>query len=194
VKRICVFCGASPGSSPEYLAAARALGKALAQAGLELVYGGASVGLMGAVADSVLEHRGRVIGVIPQALVDRELAHSGLSDLQIVGSMHERKARMEELSDGFIALPGGFGTLDEFCEILTWAVLGIHGKPCGLLNVKGYYDGFLNFVDHATTQGFISIQDRRRILSDENHRDLLTQFHDYQAPEVKRWIRDQSQT
>ncbi len=153
--RICVFCGSNSGSSPDYLAAAADLGRQLAQRRIGLVYGGSNVGLMGALADATLNAGGHVIGVIPRSLVDREVAHRGLPDLRVVETMHERKALMAGLSDGFIAMPGGYGTFDELCEILTWAQLGIHSKPIGLLNILCYWDPFLAFLDHAVTAGFL---------------------------------------
>ena len=155
MKRICVFCGASTGTDPRHAEGARALGRAIAGRGLELVYGGGSVGLMGAVADAALGAGGRVTGVIPQVLQIRELAHRGLSDLRVVGSMHERKALMAELSDGFVALPGGMGTLEELSEVLTWAQLGLHARPVGLLDVGGYYRPLIAFFDRAVEAGFL---------------------------------------
>ena len=156
MKRICVFAGSSSGRQPSYRRAAEELGRALAMREVGLVYGGARVGLMGALADTVLSSRGQVTGVIPAALVAKEVAHNGLSDLRVVASMHERKATMADLADGFIALPGGWGTLDEFFEILTWGQLGLHQKPCGLLNVQGYFDRLLSFVGHSIEEGFVS--------------------------------------
>src|SRR5918998_1589884 len=168
MRRLCVFCGSSPGGHPDYLAAAAGLGRLLAQEGLGLVYGGASVGLMGAVADAALDAGAEVTGVIPQALVDREIAHPRVGDLRVVGSMHERKAVMAELSDGFITLPGGLGTMEELFEILTWNILGIYDKPCALLNVNGYYDGLELFLDHAAREGFVLPDDRAaRVVSDD---------------------------
>jgi uncharacterized protein (TIGR00730 family) len=155
VQRVCVFCGASSGRLPAYAEAARSFGAAAAARGLGVVYGGGRVGLMGAVADGALSRGGEVIGVIPQELVDRELAHSGLSELRIVGSLHERKAVMAELADGFVALPGGFGTLDELLEQLTWSQLGVHGKPIGLLDVEEYWRPLIGLARHATAEGFV---------------------------------------
>jgi uncharacterized protein (TIGR00730 family) len=155
MKRICVFCGSSSGTDPRYAEAARALGRAIAGRGLELVYGGGSVGLMGTVADAALAAGARVTGVIPQVLQIRELAHRGLSDLRVVGSMHERKALMAELSDAFVALPGGMGTLEELSEVLTWAQLGLHARPVGLLDVGGYYRPLVEFFDRAVSAGFL---------------------------------------
>ncbi len=155
MQRVCVFCGASSGRLPAYAEAARSFGAAAAARGLGVVYGGGRVGLMGAVADGALSRGGEVIGVIPQELVDRELAHSGLSELRIVGSLHERKAVMAELADGFVALPGGFGTLDELLEQLTWSQLGVHGKPIGLLDVEEYWRPLIGLARHATAEGFV---------------------------------------
>ena len=161
--RIAVFCGSRVGVDPAYAAAAAALGAVLARRGCELVYGGAHVGLMGILADAVLAPGGRVTGVIPTSMVDRELAHRGVTDLRIVGSMHERKALMASLADAFLVLPGGMGTLDELCEILTWAQLGIHAKPVGLLEVRDYWRGFLAFLDTAVAEGFLRTSDRDRL-------------------------------
>lgn len=188
MKNICVFCGSNPGSSPVYMEGAKQLGISLAEAGITLVYGGARVGLMGAVADTVLAHGGKVIGVIPKSLVDREIAHTGLTDLHIVGSMHERKALMSELADGFIALPGGSGTLEEFFEVFTWAQLGHHQKPCGLLNLNGYYTPLLQFIDHTIGEGFMKEDYRAMILSDSEPKPLLQRFEQYQAPEIVKWV------
>ena len=159
MRRICVFCGASSGRLPAYAAAARSLGATLAGRGLGLVYGGGRVGLMGAVADAALAGGGEVIGVIPQELVDRELAHAGLTELHIVSSLHERKARMADLADGFIALPGGFGTLDELLEQLTWSQLGLHAKPIGLFDVEDYWRPLIALARHATEEGFVRESD-----------------------------------
>lgn len=166
--RVCVFCGSSDGANPEYLRQTEQLGWALATKGWGLVYGGADIGLMGALADAVLERLGQVVGVIPQALVDREIAHDQLTELHVVSSMHERKARMAALADAFIALPGGYGTLDEFLEILTWAQLGIHQKPCVLINTAGYYDGLLSFLDHAVKEDFVRIHNRQLVMTARN--------------------------
>jgi uncharacterized protein (TIGR00730 family) len=176
MKRIAVFCGSNFGRGAEYRDMAVRLGRALAERGLGLVYGGGKVGLMGAVADSVLQGGGEVIGVITEDLVKKEVAHRGLADLRIVGSMHERKALMARLSDGFIAMPGGFGTLDEFCEILTWAQLGLHRKPSGILDVGGYFEFFLKFVDHSVTQGFIRREHRDALLVERSPQALLDGF------------------
>ena len=190
MKRICVFCGSSPGARPEYAQAARQLGHLLASKGIGLVYGGAKVGTMGQLASAALEAGGEVIGVIPEQLVEKEVAFIGLTDLQIVGSMHERKARMIELSDGFIALPGGLGTFEEFFEVLTWAQLGMHHKPCGFLNVCSYYDKLIAFLDHAVEQQFVKSEYRAMVLVDENPNGLLEKFAAYQPPKIDKaaWI------
>ena len=155
MKSICIYCGAHAGARPAYAEGARALGATMARHGMRLVYGGGCVGLMGAVADAILAEGGAVVGVIPQHLVDRELAHHGVTELRVVDSMHERKALMAELADAFIALPGGIGTLEELCEIMTWAHLGLHQKPCGILNIEGYFDGLCRFLDHAVEEQFM---------------------------------------
>ena len=173
MKRLCVFTGSYLGARPEYLAAAQALGRELAARGLELVYGGAHIGLMGALADTVLAENGRVVGVIPDRLVDREVAHHGLSELHVVGSMHERKAKMAELADGVIALPGGIGTLEELFEALTWRALNIHTKPCGLLNINHYYDLLLQFLQHTVDEKFLKAQYRALLLVEEHPGKLL---------------------
>lgn len=187
MKRICVFCGASAGNQSLYLEAARALGSAIAGAGLGLVFGGGKVGLMGAVADAALAAGGQVIGVIPAALRDLELGHEGVSELRVVNSMHERKATMAELSDGFIALPGGIGTLEEFFEIWTWAQLGIHRKPLGLLNVGGFYDLLLSFFDRSVvSSGFVEQKSRDVVLVANEPQQMLERFRNYQPPDIRR--------
>jgi hypothetical protein len=188
MKRICVYCGSSPGLLPDYSDAAQVLGHELAARGLGLVYGGASVGVMGAVADAVLEKGGQAIGVIPFALATREVAHDGLDELFVVESMHERKAKMAELSDGFIALPGGWGTIEEIFEMLTWAQLGFHQKPCGLLNISGYYDHLYTFLEHAIDQRFVREEYRPMIMMEQTAGGLLDRYQSYQAPTVKKWI------
>ena len=188
MKRICVYCGSSPGRSPRYREVARSLGHELAGRGLGLVYGGASVGVMGAVADGVLERGGEVIGVIPESLALKEVAHGGLSDLLVVGSMHERKAQMAELSDGFVALPGGWGTLEEIFEMLTWAQLGFHRKPCGLLNVGDYYDHLFAFIETAFSERFVRDEYRPMLIMDEDLARLLDRLRDYRAPQVRKWL------
>lgn len=179
MKRICVFCGSSPGARPEYADAARAMGRALVEGGMGLVYGGGHVGLMGIVADAVMRAGGEVIGVIPEALMRREVGHDGITDLRVVGSMHERKALMADLSDGFVAMPGGYGTFEEFCEVITWSQLGIHPKPCGLLNVAGYYGPLLALFDHAVQEGFVRTQHRALVLEDTSPAGLLEQMRHF---------------
>ena len=190
MRRICVFCGSSPGARPEYLQAAKQLGYTLASKDIGLVYGGARVGMMGKIAESVLEKGGEVTGVIPKGLVEKEVAFTELADLRVVDSMHERKALMAELSDGFIALPGGLGTIEEFFEVLTWAQLGIHPKPCGLLNVKQYYDRLLDFLDHTVNENFVEPEHRSMILVDENPEILLQKFETYHPPIIDKvkWV------
>jgi uncharacterized protein (TIGR00730 family) len=186
VKRLCVFCGANAGRSPRYRAAAVGLGGLLAKSGIGLVYGGAAIGLMGALADAARDAGGEVIGVIPQNLLEREVAHRGLADLRVVGSMHERKALMAELADGFIALPGGVGTLEELFEVWTWAHLGLHRKPCALLDVDGYYAGLAAFLDHVDGEGFLRAGVRGMLLIDDDPERLLARLRDYRAADVPR--------
>ena len=188
MNRICVFAGSSSGARPEYREAAVELGRVLAAHSISLVYGGARVGLMGAVADAVLAAGGTVTGVIPGALAEKEVAHSGLTDLRVVSSMHERKALMSELADGFVALPGGWGTLDELFEILTWAQLGIHRKPCGLLNVSGYFDGLLSFLEHSHVEGFVRREYQSMITVADSPGALLDRLATYRPPLVEKWI------
>ncbi len=188
MKRVCVFCGSSPGRDPIFLDAAGRVGRAIARRGLELVYGGAHVGLMRAVADAALAAGAHVIGVIPQSMVDREVAHTALPDLRIVASMHERKAMMETLSDAFLALPGGMGTLEEVCEIYTWGQLGLHAKPCGLLNIGGYYDPFLQLLDNAVEAGFLRSAHRTMVLVDSDPAALLDRFASYRPAIADKWI------
>lgn len=190
VGRICVFCGSRPGNRPEYLEVARRLGALLAERQIGLVYGGASVGVMGAVADAVLKGGGEVIGVIPRALVQRELAHDHLTELRVVESMHERKALMAELSDAVIALPGGFGTFEELFETVTWSQLGIHRKALGVLNVAGFYDGLLALVQHSVDEGFVPPEHRGLILEATEPETLLDLVIGYEPPPpVVKWIR-----
>jgi uncharacterized protein (TIGR00730 family) len=188
MKRVCVYCGSSKGARPSYVEAARELGAALVRRGFGLVYGGSNVGLMGAIADTVLAGGGEVTGIIPEPLVAKEVAHRGLSDLRVVGSMHERKALMAELADAFVALPGGFGTLEEFCEMLTWIQLGLHRKPCGLLNVEGYYDGLLSFFNHTVAEGFVRPEHRSVVLTDSGADALLEKVSKYEVPPLRKWI------
>jgi uncharacterized protein (TIGR00730 family) len=187
-----VFCGSNHGGRPEYADAARELGGLLADQSVALVYGGGRVGLMGVVADAVLEKGGDVIGVIPQALDTKELAHDGLTEMHVVDSMHERKALMADLADGFISLPGGLGTFDETFEILTWAQLGIHAKPCGLLNVGGYFDKLIGFFDHAVEERFIKAKHRDLTLVDDDPRRLIERMHAYRSPVTDKWIRQEN--
>ena len=168
LQRVCVFCGSSTGVRPEYRAAAQELAVQLAKQGIGIVFGGGGIGLMGVVADTALAHGAHVIGVIPSAMVAREIAHRGLPDLRVVASMHERKALMASLSDAFIALPGGFGTFEEFCEVVTWTQLGLHRKPCGLLNVAGYYDPLVDLFDRAVADGFVRPENRRIVVADSD--------------------------
>ena len=198
MKRICVFCGSNAGHDPRYRAAAEDLGRRLAADGIELVYGGGNVGLMGAVADACLAAGGTVTGVIPEALMGKEVAgrhvdHRTLTRLEVVDSMHTRKARMAELADGFIALPGGFGTFEEFCEILTWGQLGFHQKPMGLLNVNGFYDPLLAMFDRAVTDGFLRAQNRAMALADTGIDSLLAQMEAYRAEPVSKWLKEEKQ-
>jgi uncharacterized protein (TIGR00730 family) len=188
LQRLCVFAGSSAGSRSEYSAAARALAQALVERHVELVYGGGRVGLMGVLADAVLEAGGQVIGVIPEALVAREVGHQALPDLRIVSSMHERKALMADLADGFVALPGGWGTLEEFFEVLTWAQLGMHRKPCGLLNVAGYFDGLLSFIEHSIAEQFVRPENRPMVLVADAPDRLLQKLAAYAPPLVPKWI------
>jgi uncharacterized protein (TIGR00730 family) len=193
VDRLCVFSGSSPGAHPDYALAAQELGRSLAQQGVGLVYGGASVGLMGAVADAALEAGGEVVGVIPQALVEREIAHPGLSDLRVVGSMHERKALMAELADGFVALPGGMGTLEELFEVYTWTQLGLHSKPLGLLDVRSYFAQLAGFLDHAVAERFLTVEHREMLVVEQRAAALLEAFRRWRPPQRTKWI-DRSQT
>lgn len=186
MRRICVFCGASPGRDPAYVGLAASVGAGLAARGIGVVYGGGRVGLMGALADAALAADGEVIGVIPRRLVDRELAHPGLTELHVVGSLHERKARMAELADGFIALPGGLGTLEELAEVASWAQLELHDKPIGLLSRAGYWEPFLGWLDHAVVEGFIAPHHRRLIGIDDDLDRLLARFDAWQPP-PDRW-------
>ncbi len=188
MKNICVYCGSSSGKRPEYIESARQLAQELVARDLGLVYGGARVGVMAELANTVLAEGGEVIGVIPQSLVDKEVAHHGLTKLHIVDSMHDRKALMADLSDGFIALPGGLGTIEELFEALTWAQLGFHAKPCGLLNVCGYYDGLSAFLDHAVQEQFVKEVHRQMLLIEDDPGRLLGRFASYQAPHQDKWI------
>jgi uncharacterized protein (TIGR00730 family) len=188
MRRLCVFSGSSPGAHPDYAEAAEELGAALAPHGIGLVYGGASVGLMGVVADAALEAGADVVGVIPQALVDREIAHKGVSDLRIVASMHERKALMADLADGFVALPGGMGTLEELFEVYTWTQLGLHSKPLGLLDVRGYYAQLAAFLDHAVEERFLTPEHREMLVVEERAEAMIAAFRRWRPPVRTKWI------
>ncbi len=188
MKSVCVFCGSNFGVRQDFEAAAQATGRAIAEAGYDLVYGGAKVGLMGAVANAALDAGGRVIGVLPEALQQKELAHTNLSELHIVGSMHERKAMMAERSDAFIALPGGTGTLEEIFEVWTWGQLGYHRKPCGFLNVQGFYDGLLSFLDTQAAEGFVRQEMRMMAQVAATPEELLKLFDAYTPPAMAKWI------
>jgi uncharacterized protein (TIGR00730 family) len=189
MQRICVFCGASPGARPAYREATAELARLLVREGIGVVYGGGGVGLMGALADVVIEEGGELTGVIPRSLVDREIAHRDVMDMRVVGSMHERKALMADLSDAFIALPGGIGTLEELFEVYTWAQLGLHQKPCALLNVDGYYDGIRDFLAHATRERFLRDETRELLLIETDVGELVKRVREFepQAP-VPKWI------
>lgn len=188
MKRICVFCGSNTGLRVAYRDAAEQMGQLLAYRGLTLVYGGGNVGLMGIIADAVLAEGGQVVGVMPEFLASKEIAHAGLTELHIVRSMHERKALMAELADAFIAMPGGYGTFEEFCEILTWAQLGLHQKPHGLLNVAGYYDPLIRLFDHAVSEQFVNPLYRSMVLESANPSELLDQLAQYHPKITPKWI------
>ncbi len=188
LRRVCVFCGSNPGARPAYGEAAAGIAGALADRGIGLVYGGGAVGLMGRVADAMLARGGEVVGVIPQALVDRAIGHDGVTELRVVSSMHERKALMAELSDGFVALPGGIGTLEELFEVWTWAQLGLHAKPSGLLDVEDFYAGLTGFLDHATAEAFIRAPHRAALLHDTDPGRLLDALAAWEPPTgVGKW-------
>lgn len=188
MKRICVFCGSNAGGDPIFLETAGKVGEFLANENVEIVYGGGRVGLMGKVADSALANGGKVIGAIPAALDRKEIAHQGLTKIHIVESMHERKALMAELADGFIALPGGFGTFEEFCEIVTWAQLGIHQKPCALLNINGFYDDMIAMFDHSTANNFISREHRELVIVENNIEKLYEKMKNFRPPVTEKWL------
>jgi uncharacterized protein (TIGR00730 family) len=188
MKRICVFCGSSQGSRPEYRAAAEEMGAELVRRNIGLVYGGGNVGLMGAIADAVLEAGGEAVGVIPEHIMSREIGHKGLTKLHIVHSMHERKALMADLSDAFVALPGGFGTLEEFCEVLTWSQLGLHAKPCGVLNVGGYYTPLLAMFDLAVEERFLKPENRALVLARDSAAALLQALEEWRPVRVEKWL------
>ncbi|MCP1677102.1 uncharacterized protein (TIGR00730 family) [Natronocella acetinitrilica] len=193
MKNVCVYCGSSPGRQPTYADAANSLGRLLAEREIGLIYGGARVGIMGMVADAVLAHGGRAVGVIPESLMQKELAHQGLAELHVTTSMHERKMMMADLSDGFIAMPGGVGTLEEIFEAWTWAQLGFHRKPCGLLNVAGYYDHLSVFLDHTVTEQFVRERHRGQLMVETDPATLLDRFIGYKPTAMPKWI-DRDQT
>ena len=188
MRRVCVFTGSNAGARGEYADAAQQFGRELVSRGHELVYGGGNVGLMGVLADSVLACGGKVVGVIPEALLAKEVAHAGLSELRVVASMHERKALMSDLADAFVALPGGLGTLDELFEVLTWAQLGLHAKPYGILNVCNYFDTLLAFLDHAVDEGFLKSEHRAMVITADSPQDLLGRLASYRPSRVEKWI------
>ena len=188
LRRICVYCGSNPGHDPRYLAAARALGAELAARGIGLVYGGGNVGLMGAVADAAMAGGGEAVGVIPQALLEREIGHRGVTELHVVDSMHERKMRMADLADAFVALPGGIGTLEELVEVFTWTQLGLHEKPCSVLDVGGYYRPLVAFLDHAVEQGFLAPEHRSSLLEFETVEEVVPGLEAWAPVHVQKWI------
>ncbi|MVW79352.1 TIGR00730 family Rossman fold protein [Bordetella sp. 02P26C-1] len=188
IKNLCVYCGSNAGNRPDYIEAARALAREMVRRDIGLVYGGASVGIMGAVADAVLAEGGRAVGIIPESLMRKEIGHRELTELHIVGSMHERKTMMAERSDGFIALPGGAGTLEELFETWTWAQLGMHQKPCGMLNIAGYYDQLAGFLDHAVQESFIRAEHRAMLIVEQQPATLLDRYAAYTPPTVSKWI------
>ena len=189
MRRVCVFCGASPGARPEYAQATTEIARLLAAEGVGVVYGGGGVGLMGVLADAVLAEGGEIIGVIPRALVDREIAHRDVTDMRVVASMHERKALMAELADAFIALPGGLGTLEELFEVYTWAQLGLHRKPCALLNVEGYYDGIADFLSHAVEERFLREEHREMLMVESQPGAVIERLHGFEPDSaLPKWI------
>src|ERR1022692_4680686 len=188
MRRICVFCGSSQGSRPEYRTAAEEMGRELVRRNVGLVYGGGNVGLMGVIADAVLKAGGEAVGVIPQHIMSREIGHKGLTKLHVVHSMHERKALMADLSDAFVAMPGGFGTLEEFCEVVTWTQLGLHAKPCGILNVRRYYSPLLAMFDHAVEERFLKPENRALVLARESPSELLRALDEWRPVRVEKWL------
>lgn len=188
MKSVCVFCGSCSGSKAIYRETATAMGQAIAKRGMRLIYGAGNVGLMGIVADAAIKAGGEVIGVIPKFLVDKEVAHFGLTEMIIVNSMHERKARMADLADAFVALPGGFGTFEELCEVLTWSQLGLHNKPCGILNVAGYYDPLLALFDQAVTEQFLRSEYRSLVVSATDVDQMLKELESYRRENLQKWM------
>jgi uncharacterized protein (TIGR00730 family) len=189
IRRLCVFCGSSDGTRPEYAAAARAFGRFCAERNVDLVYGGGRVGLMGALADGCLAAGGKIVGVIPQSLMDKELGHGGCTELHVVDSMHERKALMAERADAFVALPGGIGTFEELFEVWTWNQLGLHAKPCGLLNIAGFYDPLLAFLRHVADDGFMRTEHLSMLQATDEAATLLDRMERYEPPDVEKWLR-----
>ena len=187
-RRVCVFCGSNPGARPEYETAAQEMGRALVDRGLGLVYGGGRAGLMGTVADAVLDAGGEVIGVIPEALMGKEVGHRELTELHVVDTMHTRKAMMADMASAFVAMPGGFGTFEEICEVITWSQLGFHPKPCGLLNIRGFYDPMLALFDHAVAEGFVKQAHREMVLVENDPNRLLCRFERFVPATVGKWI------
>lgn len=192
MKSVCVFLGANPGNSEIYAESAHNLGQELARRGITTVYGGSNMGLMGILAESALSAGGKVVGVIPDSLVQKEVAHNGLSELHVVDSMHERKARMADLSDGFIAMPGGIGTMEEFFEVFTWGQLGFHQKPCGLLDIGGYYSRLLSFLDQAVDEGFLKRPHKEMVVTGSTPTEILDAFSGYAPPSVSKWTEKDS--
>jgi uncharacterized protein (TIGR00730 family) len=188
IKRICVYAGSNPGSDDRYRKAAQNLAQSLVQLGIGIVYGGGNVGLMGELADTVLAAGGEVVGIMPRQLVEKEVAHLGLTDLHVVESMHERKAAMAELSDAFVALPGGIGTLEEIIEVYTWSQLGLHRKPCALLNINGYYDGLTAFLDHAVAEGFLNLGHRDLLVVVERPEELIESLENWDPPRLEKFL------
>ena len=188
IHTLCVFCAANPGNDESYRATARAFGEYLAGTSTRIVYGGGRTGLMGALAEGALAAGGEIIGVMPRHLVEREVAHTGLTELRVVQSMHERKTMLSELSDGFVAMPGGLGTLEELFEVWTWGQLGLHRKPYGLLNVLGFFDPLLAFLDHAVNEGFVGLENRRMLAVDTHPGALLARMEAMEPPRVRTWI------
>lgn len=188
LRNLCVYCGSNPGRQDIYIEAARELGRTMARQGIGLVYGGASVGIMGAIADAVMQAGGQAVGIIPESLMRKELAHRGLTELHVTQSMHERKRMMADRADAFVALPGGAGTLEEIFEVWTWAQLGHHTKPCALFNVGGYYDGLARFLDHMVAEQFVRAEHREMLIVENDPQRLLERLANYRAPQVTKWI------
>ncbi len=188
MKKICIFCGSSPGSEKSYQQEAESFGELLVDKGYEMVYGGGSTGMMGFIANACLAKGGKVTGVIPSFLVAKEVGHNGLTEIIEVESMHERKQKMADISDAFVAMPGGMGTMDELCEIVTWSQLGLHTKPIGVLNINSYFDPFIKFMDHMVSQRYLSVVNRKIIVSDKNPEELLKKMQNYDPPVAEKWL------